>query len=509
MLKKILYLSFVLFVFSNSEAQIYNIHNFYTQNLFFYAPAHTGDKEQFAAFADYRNHLSNLPDALQTASVGLHSPVSPKINLGGLIKTQNVGLLQTLSARLDYSFRTHISDNQTIAFGINTGIMQRSLNSANAIVADPNDPALSPDYIKKYIFFAGASLNYKFKKLNFDIGIPSIYRSTDLLNTNYFTFLSYDIFSKNNIWQFQPSVLAVYNSSKIFDAHINFLVNYENVFWIQPTYKLNGSMVISAGVNLKKIGIGYAYETNSGVLSYIGGASHEIILSYGFFKKRIQPGDTTKATNSYGNPKLKGKINGKTYEEYVAANNHGFYNNILDLTDSIHKEEVRKRDSIKTAANQDSVKQALLNKARQDSINQARIDSIAQAKRDSARQHALRHLNDNELKILQKGVHFELNSAQLSQKARNYLDSVANLIIKNKNIKILVTGYTCDLGTEKVNLRYSIDRAEAVKYYLIQKGVPPERISTDAGLDAEPVVPNTNEHNRSLNRRVSFSVIKE
>ena len=508
MIKKLLIISFSLFNIFNSEAQIYNIHNFYTQNMFYYAPAHTGDKEQLAAFADYRNHLTGIPDAIQTATVGLHSPITKKMNLGGLIKTQRVGLFETLSGRLDYSFRTQITDNQTIGLGINGGVMQRNINTDNAVVLDTNDPTLFPDYAKKTIYFAGASLNYKFKNLNFDIGIPSVYRSADLLNTNYFSFLSYNIFSKSRIWQFQPSVLAVYNSSKNFDSHINLLINYDNIFWFQPTYKLNGSIVVSAGVNLKKIGIGYAYETNSGPLSYIGGASHEIILTYGFFKKRLHTVDSV-YDNSYNNPKLKGKINGKTYEEYVNANNYGFYNNIMELTDSIHKEEIKKQDSINALANQDSIKQALLNQARQDSLNQARIALTEQAKKDSLRQHALRHLSDDELKILQKGVHFELSSAMLTQASRNYLDSVAKLIIKNTNIKVLITGYTCDLGSEAVNLKFSVDRSESVKYYLIQQGVPPNRVSTNAGLDAEPVVPNTSEANRKLNRRVSFSILRE
>lgn len=506
MVKKIFFLIVSFLFFLKIEAQIYNIHNFYTQNMFFYAPAHTGDKEQFAAFADYRNNLIKIADAVQIASIGLHSPITKNMNLGGLIKTQRLGLFETVSGRIDYSFRTHISDNQIIGLGVNGGVMQRNLNIEQA-VADLSDPLLlSAD--KKIIYFAGASLNYQFKNLNFDIGIPSIYRSADLLNTAYFSFLSYDIFSKSRIWQFQPSVMSVYNSSKIFDAHINLLINYDNVFWVQPTYKLNGSIVVSVGVNFKKTGICYSYETNSGSLSYIGGASHEIMITYGFPKKRFNPEDTTEL-DQYGNPKIKGKINGKTYEEYVKANNYGFYNNIMELTDSIHKEELKKQDSIKALARRDSLRKTLERQAKLDSLNKIYADSIAAAKRDSARRYSLRHLSDDELKILQKGVHFQLNSAILTPQARQYLDTVANLIIKNKNIKVLITGYTCDLGSEAVNLRFSIDRAGAVEYYLTQKGVPSERISTNAGLDAEPVVPNTSEENRKLNRRVSFSIIKE
>ncbi len=512
MAKKILFLCAVLLIIIKSEAQIYNIHNFYTQNLFYYSPAHTGDKGQLAAFADYRNHLTGIADAAQSATLGIHSPVSEKMNLGGLIKTERVGLYESSSLRFDYSFRSKISENQTISLGINGGVLQRNLDYESAIVADPSDPTLLPNYSRKTLFFAGASVNYKLKNLSFDIGIPYIYKSTDLLNTAYFSFLAYDFYSKNNVWKFQPSALAVYSSSEIFDSHFNFLINYDNIFWLQPTYKLNGSIVVSVGVNLKKIGIGYAYETNSGVLSYIGGASHEIILTYGFFKPKVNTVDSLYSETG-GNPRLKGKINGKTYEEYVSSNNYGFYNDIMELTDSIHKQEV-KRIKEKNAALLDSINRAKalsdsLEKARLDSINKVRLDSIEQAKRDSARQHALRHLSDEELKILQKGVHFQINSAMLTSESRNYLDSVADLIKKNKNIRVLITGYTCDLGSREVNLRFSVDRAESVKYYLLQKGVPEDRITTDAGLDAEPVAPNTSEENRKLNRRVEFSIIRE
>ncbi len=102
-----------------------------------------------------------------------------------------------------------------------------------------------------------------------------------------------------------------------------------------------------------------------------------------------------------------------------------------------------------------------------------------------------------------------MGSAIVTEEARNYLDKVAVLITANKNIKVLISGHTCDIGSDETNLMFSKDRAEAVEYYLILKGVDPMRVSTDAKLDAEPVAPNTNEENRQLNRRVSFLIIRE
>ena len=500
MKKILLILSFLILFFFQGKRQIYNIHNFYTQNLFFYSPAHTGDKGQFAAFIGYRDHLSSLDNATQTGVVGFHSPIMTKMNLGTLIKTERIGLFETLSGRLDCAFRTPIANGHILSFGINGGVMQRNLNYENAIVFDLNDPTLSPDYLRSYVAFAGAAVNYQYKNLNFDFGVPVLYKSQDLIYTNYWSFLSYSFFSKTKKWMIQPSAALNYNAGKQLGYQANLMFNYDNVFWFQPTYKANNSLAFSVGVNLKKTGIAYAYETNSGALSSIGGASHELMISYGFFKARDKLADTIAIDDPEN--RLKRKIGDKTYEEYVSSNNYGFYNSIVNLTDSMHKEEVRRKEE---ARRTDSVKTV----ARIDSLERARIDSLERVRKDSIRTYTLRHLSGEELKILEKGVHFELGSAMVTGDSRNYLNEVAELIKANKNIKVLISGHTCDIGSDNINLRFSMDRADAVKFYLVIKGVDPVRVSTNAKLDAEPVVPNINEENRQLNRRVSFSIIRE
>lgn len=497
---------FILF----AKGQILNIHNFYSQNLFYYSPAHAGDKGQLAAFADYRNSLSQINNATKSASVGLHSPVTKNMNIGGLIKTERLGLLETLSGRLDYSFRTHIVGEHIVSFGINAGALQRNISSDLAVVEDYTDPTLVNAYFKKNVFFTGASLSYNFKHFEFDFGIPVMYKTNDVSNSfyaNYWSFMSYNITSKNTNWDFMPSVSLNYSSGNLLGYHANLLINYKNIFWIQPTYKVNRSIAVSAGINLKKIGIAYSYETNSGALSVIGGPSHEIMLTYGFFKARKHKVDTVIKDEEYYH-NLKQKIGDKTYEEYVSSNNYGFYNNIIDLTDSIHKEEVKKIEALK----KDTVeieRLAKLEKQKLDSINQAKLVAIEQAKKDSLRAYHLRHLSDKEMEVLKKGVHFELGSAMLSEESREYLKQVADLLKNNDNIRVLVSGHTCDIGTEKANFKFSKDRAETVLYYLKSIGVDPNKISADYKLDAEPIVPNTNEANRSKNRRVSFSIIKE
>lgn len=518
LMNKRILLTFIFFsVFIISKAQITNIHNFYTQNLYYYSPAHTGDKGQLAAFADYRNQLVDFENGGEIAAIGLHSPVTERMSIGALIKTERLGLLETLSGRLDYSFQAQIAEKHKISFGINVTALQRNLSSDVVNVIDPTqyDPTLDPNYYNSNVFSFGAAISYGYQNFEFDFGIPTLYRTGDILYTTYWSHSAYSFLSKSKKWKLKPSAVVIFTStnpsaelteasiSSLTTYHLNLLVDFNKVFWFQPTYKKNGSIAVGFGVNLRKIGLAYAYETNSGTLSTIGGPSHEIMISYGFFKARKTLEDTIVYDSEYYH-KLKPNIGDKTYEEYVSSNNFGFYNNIIALTDSIHKEEIRKIEKSKPIVNTDSIEAV-----RQAKLEQDRIAALEQAKRDSVRMYHLRNVSDKGMKILEKGVHFELGSAMLNKESREYLNEVADLIKMNTNIKILISGHTCDIGTHETNLRFSQDRAEAVEYYLVGKGVAQGQISTDLKLDAEPIVPNTSEANRQQNRRVSFSVIKE
>ncbi len=477
--------------------QIFTSFNFATHNLFYYNPAHAGDAEQFAAYLSYKHHLTSMKDALKSGSLGLHSPISRRMSLGGLVKMERRGLLENNSYRLDYSFRTPVAENHIISFGINGGLLTRNLNYGNIIGADMNDPTLQSDYYKKALFFSGAGLSYNFKNFEFDFAMPVLYKTGGNLYMKYLTFVSYDFYTKNNKWLFQPSSIVQYSEDVKFNYQGSILVAFNKFIWFQATYKINNSLAFAGGVNIGKIGIAYAYETNSGALSALGGYTHEIMLSYGFNKLKDPLKDTIIIDTLYDH-KLVRKIEGQTYEEYVHSNNYVFYNDVVTLTDSIHKEiiEQERKDSVIQA------KAEIMHKIIEDSIKQVKVDS-------AERVHTLRHLSEADKELLKIGVQFKLGSSVLTYESKLYLDSVAGLMKKNNKFTVLATGYTCDLGSKEINERYSKERSEVVKYYLELKGVDPKRITTDAVLDAEPIVPNTSEYNRKLKRRVSFSIIKE
>lgn len=96
-------------------------------------------------------------------------------------------------------------------------------------------------------------------------------------------------------------------------------------------------------------------------------------------------------------------------------------------------------------------------------------------------------------------IFFEFNSSKLSKEGKDKLNS---LLAKAKgSTSIVLIGHADDIGGEKVNYEVGMDRAEAVKNYLHQKGISKERIKTESKGKSAPIAPN-DEENRAKNRRV-------
>ena len=108
-----------------------------------------------------------------------------------------------------------------------------------------------------------------------------------------------------------------------------------------------------------------------------------------------------------------------------------------------------------------------------------------------------------------KKINFKMASANLLPSAQEALEEVAQYLDLNPDYKIIITGHTDDTGDASFNLRLSLERAEAVKNFLIHNGVSEGQISTAGAGMKKPLLPNTSSENRQLNRRVEFLLYKE
>jgi len=103
---------------------------------------------------------------------------------------------------------------------------------------------------------------------------------------------------------------------------------------------------------------------------------------------------------------------------------------------------------------------------------------------------------------------YDLGHVMLTREQESTLDQYVEVLMEYLHANMEITGHTCDLGSEEVNMRIGQERADLAKDYLVEKGVSPARISTFSKGKTEPAFPNNNEENRKKNRRLELKVIQ-
>ena len=106
-------------------------------------------------------------------------------------------------------------------------------------------------------------------------------------------------------------------------------------------------------------------------------------------------------------------------------------------------------------------------------------------------------------------VAFNSGSATLKESSYQALDALVTLLSEDRNISLKLSGYTDSSGNAARNLELSKERANAVKTYLVSKGIDESRISADGYGIANPRADNATPEGRALNRRVEMEIMKE
>ncbi len=104
-------------------------------------------------------------------------------------------------------------------------------------------------------------------------------------------------------------------------------------------------------------------------------------------------------------------------------------------------------------------------------------------------------------------VFFDFDKAVLKPEGKERLD---DLVTKLKPVTlevIIAIGHTDAVGGNEYNQRLSVRRAEAVKAYLVSKGIEPNRIYTEGKGKTQPIADNRTDAGRAKNRRTEVEVV--
>jgi outer membrane protein OmpA-like peptidoglycan-associated protein len=105
-------------------------------------------------------------------------------------------------------------------------------------------------------------------------------------------------------------------------------------------------------------------------------------------------------------------------------------------------------------------------------------------------------------------VYFRIGSLTLSSLGRRSLDAAVKVLQDNPSVNVEVSGHADSMGSRAVNVKISDARAEAVKKYIVLKGVSGGRLTAKGYAFDKPAASNTTVEGRRLNRRAELEVMK-
>jgi OOP family OmpA-OmpF porin len=105
-------------------------------------------------------------------------------------------------------------------------------------------------------------------------------------------------------------------------------------------------------------------------------------------------------------------------------------------------------------------------------------------------------------------IEFESGKAELADSGKAILDQMSVALLRLKDKKVEVIGHTDNAGSRAGNLSLSQARAEAVKTYVVGRGVHADMVAVSGEGPDRPVADNRTPEGRARNRRIEFKVVQ-
>ena len=102
---------------------------------------------------------------------------------------------------------------------------------------------------------------------------------------------------------------------------------------------------------------------------------------------------------------------------------------------------------------------------------------------------------------------FDFDKSIVKPEGKQALDELVSKLQGMQTEVMIAVGHTDAVGSDAYNQKLSLSRAEAVKAYIVSKGLTPSRVYTEGKGESQPVADNANSAGRAKNRRVSVEVV--
>ncbi len=108
-----------------------------------------------------------------------------------------------------------------------------------------------------------------------------------------------------------------------------------------------------------------------------------------------------------------------------------------------------------------------------------------------------------------RDVYFNTDKATLRERSYDALDDLLAAMRTNPDMKVEIAGHTDDRASQSYNKDLSQRRAQAVRDYLLEKGIREKRVRAKGYGESQPVASNDTEQGRQKNRRVEVRILQQ
>jgi type IX secretion system PorP/SprF family membrane protein len=219
-----------------------------------------------------------------------------RVGLGGFIYNDRNGAVERTGLQGSYAFHIFVKETQ-FSFGLSAGVFQFKIDQDDLIFADELDGTTTVDpvalgyqkvtyvpdanfgfYVSDPRFYGGLSVNQLFQAY---LRIGNRQFEEFRMIRHYYLLGGYR-FELSNKFTIEPNLLFKATEKKAFQLDAGTRLSYNNDFWGGLLFRTNGTLIAFAGMKVKHLHIGYAYDYMFTAIQKHTYGSHEIVLALKF-----------------------------------------------------------------------------------------------------------------------------------------------------------------------------------------------------------------------------------
>lgn len=548
------------------NAQQYPLFTNYVLNDFGFNPAIAGTTDYLDMRMTYRSQWTGVEGAPQTQIMSAQSALKTvPLGVGGYIYNDIAGLFKRTG------ISAAVSHGLELGFGkLNIGVSGSFYTfqlASNQLAEMEDDPTLANGLNNKWLPDMNAGLYLEMKNGAFvGFSVPQILErkinlsdadqnnSTTNFIPHYYAMGGYR-YQMNDLITLEPSVLIKFTKSNLLQVDASIKALLKNKFWLAGSYRTQDAATAMIGYQITpSIEAAYAYDFTLSTLREGSKGSHEITLAFRFGNKDSD-GDgikdkDDKCPDEPGIEALEGCPEPPVAEDTDwdrdglrndidkcpkvpgVASNQGCpiddrdKDGIVDAKDKCPDEpgilvmegcppEDVDMDGILDIADRcPTVKGTFKNQGCPEEDSDG--DGILNYEDQCPNTPGIREkkgcpkVNDSEkaiLDLVMQNLYFDTDKYDIKPRAVPFLNNLAELLIKQKDWKLSLSGHADDRGSDAHNFELSKYRAESVLFYLLNRGVEREQLQVEYYGEDLPTVTNVNAESRQMNRRVELKFI--